>query len=64
MSTFDPGVPDDKPDFERIAEALQGIRKELGLIRHSLETMAKTQLRTAPRRPNWPPEPPGVRSRR
>lgn len=62
MSTFDPGAPDDKPDLERIAEALQGIRKELGLIRHSLEAIAKTQLlRPAPRRPDAPP---GLRSRR
>jgi hypothetical protein len=40
---FDPGA-ELPPDLERIAEALQGIRKELGLIRHSLEAIAKIQL--------------------
>lgn len=47
-----------------LVTALQGIRKELSLTRASLEAMAKTQQRATPRRPNWPPDPPHVRSRR
>lgn len=48
-----------------LVTTLQGIRKELGLIRDSLEAMAKTQQRATSRRPNWPPpDPPHVRSRR
>lgn len=58
---FDPGA-EPPSDLERIAEALQGIRKELGLLRHSLEAIAKTRLlRSPPRRPDAPP---GLRSRR
>lgn len=48
-----------------LVTALQGISKELGLMRASLEAMAKTQQRATSRRPNWPPlDPPHVRSRR
>lgn len=41
MITFDPGAPDSEP-LERIATALEGIRRELGLLRDSVEYLART----------------------
>lgn len=63
MITFDPGAPDSEP-LERIATALEGIRRELGLLRDSVEYLARTATRPPQLGPpRCTPPPPAPRRR-